>query len=74
MKRTNDGQSSNAHKKQKTNNQGTVQDDDGAGDWTKVEKRKAKKVKKTELKVDVCVPHPRVSSNFRADHAAEQPP
>jgi hypothetical protein len=30
-------------------------DNDGGGEWTKVEKRKAKKVKKVEAKIDVCV-------------------
>lgn len=47
------------HKKAKIN-PGVVQDaseasETGAGEWTKVEKRKQKKVKKTEVKQqDVC--------------------
>ena len=35
--------------------------DDTEDGWTKVEKRKAKKVKKMEVKIDVCVSCPRPS-------------
>jgi hypothetical protein len=39
-----------AHKKAKTS-----PDDDEDGEWTKVERRKSKKLKKTENRLDVCV-------------------
>jgi hypothetical protein len=52
------GSSPHTHKKLKVS-QGTIQDDvdedTDAGEWTKVEKRKAKKVKKTVANFDVCV-------------------
>lgn len=55
------GSSAHTHKKAKvsaTRNQGLLQDgiDDNAGEWTKVENRKVKKAKKTETKLDVCIP------------------
>jgi hypothetical protein len=33
----------------------TAQQSDGEGEWTKVERRKAKKLRKGETKLDVCV-------------------
>lgn len=41
-----------AHKKAKTS-----PDDDEGGEWTKVERRKSKKSKKAENRLDVCVSH-----------------
>lgn len=42
-----------AHKKLKMTTKADAPD--GGGEWTKVEKRKAKKVKKVEAKIDVRV-------------------
>lgn len=59
MKRSIDeGQPSNASKKQKTDNSvvgvsGAAGTADGGGEWTRVEKRKVKKAKKHETKLDV---------------------
>lgn len=48
--------SSPAHKKAKMSpNPFEVLADDAEDGWTKVEKRKAKKAKKVEAKIDVCV-------------------
>ena len=47
-----------SNKKAKVGNKGLVQADDGddtTGEWTKVDKRKARKQKKSESKLDVCV-------------------
>jgi len=46
-------QGSSSNKKFKVSQPGSQ--DDNAGEWTKVEKRKVKKVKKTEVKFDVCI-------------------
>jgi len=51
------GSSSHSHKKLKVSppaSQGVVQDDEDGEEWTKVEKRKTKKVKKIESSLDVC--------------------
>lgn len=43
------------HKKTKISSQEAMTLDAGSDGWTKVEKRKQKKVKKAEIKLDVCV-------------------
>jgi hypothetical protein len=49
------GPSSHPRKKLKVSSPGIVQEDNDDGEWTKVEKRKTKKAKKTEANFDVCI-------------------
>lgn len=59
-----------SNKKAKVGNKGLVQADDGddtTGEWTKVDKRKARKQKKSEAKLDVCV-------LYRSETAVLMPP
>ena len=60
-----------SNKKAKVGNKGLVQvgdGDDSTGEWTIVEKRKAKKLKKSESKFKVCAPW------YRSETAALTPP
>lgn len=56
MKRAQQSPSPPSNKRAKVGNQGLVQADDDTGEWTKVDKRKAKKSKKSASKFDANPP------------------